>query len=98
MGTLSPQEALTHPKRNEVAQAIGKQPDLTPGEYRLALARGDWLVVACDGLHAHVEANDLEAMLAASPASASVFAEQLVEEVNRRGGSDNVTVVAVRCY
>lgn len=98
MGTLSPQEALTHPKRNEVAQAIGKQPDLTPGEYRLTLNRGDWLVIACDGLHAHVEANELEAMIASAPASATLFVEQLVDEVNRRGGSDNVTVAAVRCY
>jgi serine/threonine protein phosphatase PrpC len=98
MGTLSPQEALTHPKRNEVTQAIGKQADLSPGEYRVSLSRGDWLLVACDGLHAHVEGNELETRIARAPAAAAVFAEQLVEEVNRRGGSDNVTVVVVRCY
>lgn len=98
MGTLSEREALIHPRRNEVAQAIGKQPDLTPGEYRLTLARGDWLLVACDGLHAHIEADELESMIRAASASASVLATQLVDEVDRRGGTDNTTILAVRCY
>ena len=55
LGTLTPREALSHPARNEVAQAVGKHPDLTPARYEVLLEAGDWLIVGSDGLHAHMD-------------------------------------------
>jgi protein phosphatase len=97
LGKLTPQEALTHPGRHEVTQAVGRQAELAPGRAVLQLQPGDWLLAACDGLHAHVGADELQDLLARSPAAAEA-AEELTDLVNRRGGSDNCTVVAVRCY
>jgi protein phosphatase len=96
--TLTPAEARAHPARNEVAQALGKCPELQPSRRELALAAGDWLVVACDGLHAHVDECDLEVELSNPAGSAALRARQLVESADRKGGSDNCTVVAVRCW
>src|SRR5262249_51704333 len=53
LGQLTPEEAATHPARNEVTQALGGRL-VEPSLYALDLERGDWLVVACDGLAAHV--------------------------------------------
>jgi protein phosphatase len=97
LGKLTPREALHHPARNEVAQAVGKQPDLDPSRYQVALAPGDWLLVACDGLHAHFDHAALQQEIGKAPPSALQFAQQLVHLVNQRGGSDNCTVLAVRC-
>ena len=98
LGQLSPRDALNHPSRNEVTQAVGRHPDLTPVSYQLALANGDWLVIACDGLHAHVEAPQLAQVLRQAGPTAALTANYLVGLANQGGGSDNITVVAVRCY
>ena len=97
LGKLTAREALTHPARNEVTQAVGKGADLEAGRYKLQLAPGDWLIVACDGLHAHVDGPTLEATLTESASSAAHVARQLVDMANRGGGSDNCTVIAVYC-
>ena len=98
MGKLTPAEALTHPNRNEVTQAVGKYADIQPAAYDLKVAPGDWLIVACDGLHAHVDEHLLAATLRAAAPSAAALAQQLVDLTDQRGGSDNCTVVAGRCY
>jgi protein phosphatase len=97
LGKITPREALHHPARHEVTQAVGQQADLDPGRYQVALAAGDWLLVACDGLHAHVDHAALQQELSKAPPAASTLARQLVDLVNQRGGSDNCTVLAVRC-
>ncbi len=98
LGRLSPKEALVHPARNDVYQAIGHHPNLKPVHHDLKLAPGDWLIVTSDGLHAHVGAEELrQAVLKAEP-SAARLAAALVELTNQKGGSDNCTVVVVRCW
>ncbi len=98
LGKLTPQEALTHPNRNEVTQAVGKFADIQPAAYECNLVPGDWLVVACDGLHAHVDEKQLAAAIFTGPPAAVALANQLVELANQGGGSDNCTVVAARCW
>ena len=97
LGTLTAREALSHPARNEVAQAVGKHPDLAPARYEIALTAGDWLIAASDGLHAHLDDKALQAELAKPASSASERARQLVDAADQKGGSDNCTVVCVRC-
>jgi protein phosphatase len=96
LGALSPEEAEGHPARNEVTQALGKTFDIKPVTNRLALQRGDWLIVACDGLHAHVEAGSLQQeIIRAAGAPACYLAQRLVDLADERGGSDNCTVVTM---
>jgi serine/threonine protein phosphatase PrpC len=97
LGQLTPQEAATHPRRNEVAQAIGKYALIEPGRYELALSRGDWLVASSDGLPAHVNDHMLGEAIAKADSSAAELVDRLIELANQSGGSDNCTVVAVRC-
>src|SRR5205807_2487552 len=55
LGQLSAEEAAQHEKRNEVTQAIGKRPSIEPSRSEVGLLPGDYVVVACDGLAAHVD-------------------------------------------
>jgi protein phosphatase len=96
LGTLSPEEAETHPRRNELQQAIGGQPDVEPGLYAGVLKAGDWVVVCSDGLTNHVTNADLEQMLRGEGYSAETVARRLVNLANLQGATDNATVVVVR--
>ena len=72
LGTLTPQEAEAHPRRNELQQAVGGQPDVEPGLYHGALKPGDWVVVCSDGVTNHVPPNDLQEMLQSEAQSAEM--------------------------
>jgi protein phosphatase len=98
LGQLSAREAFTHPARNEVSQAIGTRTVLEPAAYKLKLVPGDWLLVACDGLHSQVNDEAIQATLRKAPPSAYLVASRLVGLADQSGGTDNCTVVAVRCY
>jgi protein phosphatase len=98
LGRLSPKEALTHPARNDVYQAIGHHPNLKPVHYDVKLAPGDWLIITSDGLHAHIAAEELQQIVARAESSAATLAAELVNLTNEKGGSDNCTVVVVRCW
>jgi protein phosphatase len=96
LGTLTPREAELHPSRNEVTHAVGKAADLEPAGTQQALAVGDWLVAACDGLHAHLDLSEIEEEVNWAT-SAQALADKLVERSNQEGGSDNCTVLCLRC-
>jgi len=95
LGQLSEEEALVHPSRHEVTQALGRFPDLSPSLTEVKLASGDWLIAASDGLHAHVHPTELRNAVNQSH-SAIVLAHHLVRLADQGGGSDNCTVAAIR--
>jgi serine/threonine protein phosphatase PrpC len=96
LGTLSAEEAEKHPRRNELQQAIGGQPDVEPGVYHGKMSPGDWVIVCSDGLTNHVTARDLQQMLQSEALSAEMAARRLVNLTLIEGATDNVTVVAIR--
>ncbi len=96
LGTLTAAEAETHPRRNELQQAVGGQPDVEPGTYAGVLKPGDWVVVCSDGLSNHINATDLKEMLLSEATSAEMAARRLVNLANIEGATDNATVVVVR--
>jgi protein phosphatase len=97
LGQLTEEEAESHPRKNELQQAIGGQPDVVPGLYHGKLKRGDWVLVCSDGLTNHIPKDDLEKMLSREAAgSAEEAARRLLNLVNLRGATDNATIVVVR--
>lgn len=59
------------------------------------LQRGDLVLLASDGLQKHLSSEDICEIVTSSPTPRAAAAE-LVAETNRRGGSDNVSVVCVK--
>jgi serine/threonine protein phosphatase PrpC len=96
LGTLTEEEAENHPRRNELQQAVGGQPDVEPGLYSGRLSPGDWIVVCSDGLSNHVAPGDLKQMLLSEALSAEMAARRLVNLANIEGAADNATVVVIR--
>jgi len=95
-GVITPDEARVWPRRNVITRAVGVEEEIAT-DMELGQARpGDIFVLNTDGLTAHV--NDAEILEAASAHAPQGACEALVEKVLERGGTDNVTVVVVKCH
>jgi len=97
LGSITAEEAEDHPRKNELQQAIGGQPDVEVGIYHARVLPGDWVFVCSDGLTNHISNNDLKTMLANEAQSAQMAARRLVNLANIEGATDNATVVVIRC-
>jgi len=94
---LTAEEAENHPRKNELQQAIGGQPDVVPGVHSGTLQRGDWVIVCSDGLTNHISNKELEQMLTRETSnSAEEAARRLLNLCNLRGATDNATLVVIR--
>jgi protein phosphatase len=96
LGTLTAEEAEHHPRKNELQQAIGGQPEVEPGIYHGEMKPGDWVVVCSDGVSNHVTNEELQQMLQSEATSAEMAARRLVNFVLINGATDNATIVVIR--
>jgi serine/threonine protein phosphatase PrpC len=96
LGQLTAEEADNHPRKNELQQAIGGQPDVEPGVSSGVMKPGDWVVVCSDGVTNHVKDRELAQMLQGEAVSAEMAARRLVNLVNIEGATDNATIVVIR--
>ncbi len=91
-GELSPEEAYTHPSKNFITRAMGTEPSVNPDTFEIKIARGDIILLCSDGLSNLVEEEEmLDELLSCE--DISDCPAKLIELANRRGGTDNITVV-----
>ena len=98
-GLITPEQAIHHPERNTIAQALGVaggglSVDVVDGVF----AREDQLLLCSDGLTGEVRDSEIALLLANGGAQAGEPRKQvdaLVGAALDHGGSDNVTVVLV---
>jgi serine/threonine protein phosphatase PrpC len=98
-GRLSEEEAMTHPKRNEINKALGFDPQMAlHADYvetgSSPFLPGDLLLLCSDGLTDLVNSSTITAILN-SNGGLPEKAKELVAAANRAGGKDNITVVLV---
>ncbi len=95
MGAMTSQEALEHPRRSELQQAIGGQSEVEPAVYEGRLVPGDIILVCSDGVTSHLSPELLQEILQRST-SAEACARQIINWANLYGGTDNSTALVVR--
>jgi LysM repeat protein len=95
-GAISEEEALTHPRRNELLAALGVHADVAVDVYEHAYTtiQNDMILMCSDGLTNAVSEPEIEKILGAK-ASSQQKAVKLVEIANNNGGPDNITVQVV---
>lgn len=94
-GELSPDQAEHHPQRHVLSRWLGHGGDGTPDTLRLTLGAGEGLLLCSDGLSSQLSDAEILEVLTQGGAL-DELAWKLVRTVNRRGGSDNTTVVLIR--
>ncbi|HET7484607.1 MAG TPA: Stp1/IreP family PP2C-type Ser/Thr phosphatase [Solirubrobacterales bacterium] len=94
-GQLTDAQAEDHPQRSIITRALGPEPEVEPDVHTVAAAPGDVFLLCSDGLTTMLGEAQIGKLLAkATSMSAAVRA--LVDEANRAGGRDNITVLAFR--
>ncbi len=94
-GELTPEEAATWPRRNELVRAVGVDDDVEVDTRIAPVEPGDVYLLCSDGLHGYVDDKTIAAVLRAEP-DLTRAAQRLVECSLDAGGYDNVTVVLAR--
>ena len=90
-GQINQEEALTHPKRHVLMNALGVYPSASV-DVKSFLYMGETVLLCSDGLYNNVPVNDIASVLKGEDT-----VEQKVDELiaigNKNGGSDNIAVV-----
>lgn len=92
-GKITPEDAKVHPRKNVITRALGAEENVAVDSDCLNLSNGDTLLLCSDGLTNFLDDKDILKVFQNNDISA--VAERLVEEANKNGGGDNITVVTV---
>jgi serine/threonine protein phosphatase PrpC len=94
-GMISPAEAAESPYRGTLTRSLGSHESVQVDTLFLEIADGDLLLLCSDGLYRHVADAEILARLKAP--SIVTAPSELISLANARGGTDNVTVIALGC-
>jgi PPM family protein phosphatase len=94
-GQLTDAQAQDHPQRSIITRALGPEPEVEVDLQTVPAQPGDVFLICSDGLTTMLGDEQIARILErATSMQAAVRA--LVDEANRAGGRDNITVVAFR--
>ncbi len=94
-GSITKQEALSHPMNNMITRALGGEAAVRPDFYDLDLKRKDIILLCTDGLYSEVQDEQIMDILS-SDRSMHDACSELIKLANSNEGKDNITAVCVR--
>ena len=96
-GTITPEEARDHPKRNQIMRALGVWDETEIDIASLEIQTGDTFLLCSDGLYGMLPDEDLKALADRAPDSHTGVA-WMIDAANQAGGSDNITAMVVQVH
>ena len=94
MGALEKEDARTHAKKNIITRALGAGNGIEIDFFSIELKQHEMLLLCSDGLTNMLEDEEIR-MIVMGQRDIVEKAEVLVREANKRGGTDNISVVLV---
>jgi serine/threonine protein phosphatase PrpC len=94
-GQITRAEAANHPQKNVIYRVMGDRPKVEVDIFEAELQDGEALLLCSDGLSGKVSDDKIWHIWRSYPTPQEAC-EHLVEEANRAGGEDNITVVVVQ--
>ncbi|MGL4973353.1 MAG: Stp1/IreP family PP2C-type Ser/Thr phosphatase [Culicoidibacterales bacterium] len=95
MGQISPEEALKHPQRNVLLQALGTELKIEVDLYDVDYSNITGLLLCSDGLTDMVSDFEILAIFQHFT-TARATGEELIQFANEKGGKDNISVALVQ--
>ncbi len=92
-GKLTLQQAKTHPRKNLITRALGVDEEIKLDYCEYDMSEDEVILLCTDGLTNFVESSDFGKIIEKN--SYYEIADLLVDEANKNGGGDNITVVAI---
>ncbi len=94
-GQLTDAQAEDHPQRSIITRALGPEPEVEVDLQTVPAQAGDVFLICSDGLTTMLGDEQIARLLSRATSMHSAV-RALVDEANRAGGRDNITVVAFR--
>ncbi|MFQ5942713.1 MAG: PP2C family protein-serine/threonine phosphatase [Anaerolineales bacterium] len=94
IGQISTEEAMEHPKRNQLWNAVGQGNNLVIEVDTYPQPHGGYLLLCSDGLWGEVPENELTSIVTLHD-EPNEICEELVRAANAAGGPDNITALLV---
>ena len=91
-GELRREDARLHPDKNVITRAVGVKNSVAIDFFDVALNRGDRFLICSDGL-TNMVPEDMLFRIVKEKGSLEAAAKELVDEANRSGGNDNISVI-----
>lgn len=93
---ITQEEAENHPQKNIITRAIGIEPTVNGDLFIKNIEKGDCILLCTDGLSKHIPVEDVGLLFDESCTVESI-AETLLDLALTKGGTDNITVITIRC-
>jgi protein phosphatase len=94
IGQITPEEAMEHPKRNQLWNAVGQGNNLVIEIDTYPQPHGGYLLICSDGLWGEVPESELSSAVALYE-EPNQACEEMVRAANAAGGPDNITALLV---
>ena len=91
-GTITKEEAYSHPKKNMLTKARGCVETVEPDVYTKTFIKDDIILMCSDGLTNMIREENIYEIIKQDKENAI---ENLVKQANDNGGLDNITVVII---
>ena len=97
MGKVDRADARTHEKKNVITRAVGAAEEIKTDIFEVDLEDNDTVLLCTDGLSNMVTDERILEIVSSSVHSEDI-ARKLVDEANKNGGQDNITVLVSKPY
>ena len=97
MGQITEQEAKNHPQKNIITQTLGVSSTVDPEFSILEVHTSDIFLLCTDGLTNSLTDEQIQTILVPDGHSLKEKCKKLIDEANRLGGGDNITVCLLDC-
>jgi protein phosphatase len=94
-GQITDEQAEDHPQRSIITRALGPEPEVEVDVQTVPALDGDVFLLCSDGLTTMLDDEHIARLLTRATSMESA-ARALVDEANRAGGRDNITVLVFR--
>ncbi len=92
-GTITKEEADVHPKKNMLMRALGCNAFVEPDVTIKGFLKGDTLIICSDGLTNMLTQDEIYNI---ATSKFEYAPSEMIEQANKKGGYDNITVIIIR--
>jgi len=94
-GEITYEETFNHPKRNYLTNVLGVGGEVIPDYLSQKLSDRDMLLLCSDGLNSMLRDEQILKLLKKYP-DPEIAVNKLIEYANKKGGRDNITIIAIK--
>ena len=94
-GQITKEQFDNHPNKNIITRVLGVEEDLAIDFDYVDVSESDIVILCSDGLSGFVKPEEI--LKISKTYEFEKLCDELIDEANRNGGRDNITVVAVEC-